>query len=83
MTQITLRNVPDGVRHKLKLVACQRHQSMNATALTLLQESLGLKPSCERQRDLSAIVGSWSEEEAREFERNTAVFEQVDEELWH
>jgi plasmid stability protein len=82
MTQITLRNVPDGVRHKLKLLAAQRHQSMNATAVTLLQESLGLKPSSESQRDLSAIAGSWSEEQVKEFEKNTAVFEQIDEELW-
>ena len=32
--------------------------------------------------DLDHLAGTWSREEAAEFERNTAVFEQVDEDLW-
>jgi hypothetical protein len=55
---------------------------MNALVVSLLEESLGLAPTPRNRRDLSNICGSWSEEEFREFERNTAVFEQVDGEIW-
>jgi len=51
MTQLTLRNVPDSIKHKLQLPSRQRGQSMNAAAVSLLQESLGLKPAQHTQRD--------------------------------
>jgi hypothetical protein len=35
-----------------------------------------------RRRDLSAIGGPWTAQEATAFERATAFFETVDEEVW-
>lgn len=82
MTQVTLRNVPDEVRHKLKVLARQKGKSMNSLTVELLEESLGFKPPAQRQRDLSDVFAIWSKHQANEFEKNTAVFAQIDEELW-
>jgi hypothetical protein len=32
--------------------------------------------------DLDSMAGTWSEEETAEFDRATASFRQIDEELW-
>lgn len=82
MTQVTLRNVPDEVRHKLKVLARQRGKSMNSLTVELLEESLGFKPPTQRQRDLTDVFVTWSTDQAREFEKHTMMFEQIDEELW-
>ncbi|MFL6193254.1 MAG: hypothetical protein ACJ75H_03730 [Thermoanaerobaculia bacterium] len=36
----------------------------------------------KEQRDLESLAGTWSEEDAEEFERVTEPLRQVDEELW-
>lgn len=56
----------------------------NSVRLWLLRQSLGLE---KRKRsvtysDLDHLAGTWSKEDAAEFEQNTAVFERVDEEMW-
>ena len=45
-------------------------------------ESLHLGDGGDRKRDLSDLAGTWSDEEAAEFEANTRVFEQIDDEMW-
>ena len=41
------------------------------------------KPSCGRwQRDLSPIAAKWDDHDVDAFERATAAFESVDEEVW-
>ena len=41
-------------------------------------ESLHRGDGKDRKRDLSDLAGTWSDEEAAEFEANTRVFEQID-----
>ena len=48
----------------------------------VLMESLHLGDGIDRKRDLSDLAGTWSDEEAKEFEANTRVFEQIDDEMW-
>jgi hypothetical protein len=52
--------------------------------LRLIRESLGIDKRKRNviYRDLDHLAGTWSQEEVAEFERNTAVFEKVDEEIW-
>ncbi|MBN1140462.1 MAG: hypothetical protein JXB25_01505, partial [Deltaproteobacteria bacterium] len=62
----------------------QEGTSVNAVTLRLLRESLGIE---KRKRgmvyqELDHLAGTWSEEQAEEFSRLTAVFEQVDETMW-
>ena len=56
---------------------------LNSVVLRLVREALGI----ERKKrivydDLDHLAGTWSEEDAAQFEQATAVFEKVDEELW-
>jgi plasmid stability protein len=84
MATMTLRGIDEQTAEALKERASRERTSVNAVTLRLLRESLGLE---KRRRsatysDLDHLAGTWSREEAAEFERNTAVFEQVDEDLW-
>ncbi len=84
MATMTLRGIDEQTAQALKERASRDGISVNAVTLRLLRESLGLE---KRRRsvtysDLDHLAGTWSREEEAEFKRNTAVFEQVDEELW-
>lgn len=47
----------------------------------LLREAVRLNPP-RMKRDLSALAGTWSQEEADEFDRQIRRSEQIDAELW-
>ena len=84
MATMTLRGIDDQTAQALKERASRDGVSVNAVTLRLLRETLGLE---KRRRsvtysDLDHLAGTWSREEEAEFNRNTAIFEQVDEELW-
>jgi plasmid stability protein len=84
MTTMTLRGIDEKTAEALKERATREGTSVNAVTLRILRESLGLD---KRKRnviynDLDHLAGTWSREQAAEFERNTAVFEKVDEEIW-
>ncbi len=84
MTTMTLRGVDERITAALKEKARKEGISVNALMLRVLKESLGI----EKKRrgvvydDLDHLAGTWSRKEAAEFERATAVFEKVDEEMW-
>ena len=82
MNQLTLRQIPDAVERRLRELARREGKSLNKTVVSLLAAGLGLEKPSRRRRDLSGIAGAWSEAEAAEFDRNTAVFDRIDEELW-
>ena len=50
--------------------------------MTLPELGGGTLPRDEKARDLSDLAGTWSEQEAAEFEENVRAFEQLDEALW-
>ena len=84
MATMTLRGIDEKTAEALKERAQKEGTSVNAVTLRLIRESLGLD---KRKRnviynDLDHLAGTWNQEEAAEFERNTAVFEKVDEEIW-
>lgn len=84
MATMTLRGIDERTAEALKEKAKQEGTSVNAVTLRLLRESLGLekKKRSTVYTDLDHLAGTWSREEAAEFKRHTAVFEQIDEELW-
>jgi len=82
MKQLTLRKIPEPVERALRALARETGMSLNKTAISVLRRGLGLEPSPKQKRDLSGIAGTWTEEEAKEFERNLEIFEQIDEEVW-
>ena len=85
MTQLTVRDVDRHLSEALKHEAETRGLSVNRLVLLLLRESVGLSP---RQRppmfdDLDHLAGTWSSEEAAEFERHLVVQRRIDGELWN
>ena len=82
MNQFSLRRVPLEVERRLRAVAQENGESLNAAINRILAESLGVVPEESRKRDLSDLAGTWSEEEAVEFERATEHFGQIDHEMW-
>lgn len=82
MAQLTLRQIPDNVEKKLRSRSRQSGQSINRTAIALLEEALGLRASDGKQRDLSMLAGGWKQADYDEFQRHTAQFDNIDAELW-
>jgi plasmid stability protein len=84
MADLTIRGLDEATTEQLRLEATRRGSSMNAVVKDLLRNGLGLaRPSPQRRHsDLDDLAGTWSDEDAREFEQAVALFEQVDPELW-
>jgi len=80
--QLTVRNLPEPVAKRLRDKARREGRSLNGTVAVLLADSLGVGGHQRKHRDLTGIAGTWTESEAAEFARNTALFESIDEELW-
>jgi plasmid stability protein len=80
MRNLTIRNVPEEVADALEAEKHRRGESLNQTVIQLLSQGLGV--GWVRSNGLAALAGRWSEEEANEFERAVAPFEEVDPELW-
>lgn len=85
MRTITLRNLPPELEEQVEVRAKELGLSLNRTVARLLEEHL-LPPSrplgSRRYRDLDHLAGSWSPEEADEFDRSLGEQRRIDPELW-
>ncbi len=82
MKSFTLHNVDDEVYKQLRLVAQSQDTSLNSVAKRVLREGLGVANK-KKKRDLSMLVGMWSKEEGKKFDRYIEQeFERIDEEDW-
>jgi len=77
-SQLTIRGVPDEVARRLGRLSKERGQSLNATALQLLAEAVGVD---ERRRRLERYV-TWSADEAAAFDRKIDNGRVIDDDLW-
>ena len=82
MNQLTLRQIPDRVAEKLRAAARERGESINKTAIHLLSIALRIEKHPSIKRKISNLAGTWSQEEADEFEKHVAFSEIVDEDVW-
>lgn len=84
MSTITLRGIDPQLAQTLKERARQENSSVNSLLLGIVKESLGLEKKQRRKQynDLDHLAGTWSEQEASEFEQAISSFETVDENLW-
>ncbi len=80
MSQITIRKIPENLDKQLRTLARTQNISLNKIVIQLLQRVLGITGN--KQRDLSDIVGTWDKEQCEEFEKNTKVFNEIDNEIW-
>jgi hypothetical protein len=82
MHQLTLREIPPELEREIRRTARMRGLSINRTVKALLAEALGILPTSEKRRDLSALSGTWSDAEAAAFESATEFFGRIDDEVW-
>ena len=80
--QMTLRQVPDAVEKGIRGRARSTGRSLNRVMIDLMEDSLKVRPVAKKRRDISRFAGQWSHAECAMFDRNTLVFEQIDEETW-
>jgi plasmid stability protein len=85
MKAITLRNLPPEVAKTIHQRAKQKKTSVNKTVIELLEESVGGKPKKKvnvRYHDLDHLIGTWTKEEAEQFDKITKSFRTIDPDLW-
>lgn len=84
MKTITIRGIDPELDRVIKTQAQQNNLSVNQWIVQALKKvtGTGKEPVFRKHHDLDALAGGWSKEEAKEFARNTRIFERIDEELW-
>ena len=84
MKAITIRGIDPELENRLRRVAGENADSLNATILKLLRRTLGLERTkpFPTYHDLDDLAGTWSAEDEHEFNSIQTGFEKVDEELW-
>lgn len=89
MKQTTVRGIDNNLARRLREEARRRGLSVNRTILLLLRQATGLAapfepPTSEAERftDLDHLAGTWSEQDADEFDRAVEDFSRVEEDLW-
>jgi hypothetical protein len=82
---ITIHHLDEASSEWIEEQASQHGVDKETIVLQLIHRGIDLEQRKEHlptHHDLDALAGTWSEEEAAEFDRATASFRQVDEELW-
>lgn len=86
MTQLTIRNFPEALEARIRELASERGWSLNKAVIFLLKKGAGLEETSQARvvgDRLKEFEGSWTEQEARGFERRTReVLETIEPELW-
>jgi len=84
MKTITIRGIEPGLDRVIKSRAKQDNLSVNQWILQVLKKvtGMGKEPVFKKHADLDALAGGWSKDEARSFQKNTQIFERIDEDAW-
>ena len=83
-SNFNLRGLPIAVMNRLKLAAQKQDTSVNLLIIRFIEQGIGYSHEVRKNthHELDKLAGTWSEEEAAEFQRNTADFEKIDKDLW-
>lgn len=82
MKTLTIRNVPKRLADALDRERRRHDRSLNSTVLELLGRSLGTDGQGPRRNGLAKLAGTWSLDEARQFDAAVAPFDKIDEDMW-
>ncbi len=83
MKALTLRNVKPELARAIERKAHEAGTSLSGAVISLLEQATGLaKKRKVLNHDLDHLIGSWSAEEARAFDKNLAQQRKIDPELW-
>jgi hypothetical protein len=84
--QLTLRGFDPELERRIQKVARDEGISLNQAVLRLLRKGAGLDTVKEDDDVVGAalddLIGTWSDEEAEEFDRAVSDFDAIDEEMW-
>lgn len=76
--QLTIRGVSDELGRRLTRLSRDRGQSVNATALSILEDAVGVNA----RRGRLKRYATWSAADVAEFDRALADQRVIDDELW-
>jgi hypothetical protein len=80
---ITIRNLPVELRERLEAEANREGVSLAQTVIRLLATGLNRSPNRRaRHHDLDELAGTWSAEEAAEFDEALAAQRRIDPDVW-
>lgn len=81
---IHVRKIDEDLLASLKQAAIAQKISVNTLILSLLRYGLGLtkKRKLPVYSDLDKFIGTWDAQDLKEFKKNVADFEKIDEDLW-
>ena len=79
---LTVRDVPLDVARALSDEQRRLGLSLEATVIALLQRALGLADEKTYDNGLGRFANTWTQRKREAFDRATAQFETIDEEMW-
>ena len=82
MASMSVRGLNDKALARLRRRAEREGSSLNSLVVRLLQGEGTQAKTREVFDDLDALAGTWSAQDLRVFERQTAAFSEVDATLW-
>ncbi|MBW2734837.1 MAG: hypothetical protein JRH20_20815 [Deltaproteobacteria bacterium] len=86
MEQLTIRGFDPELQRRIRRLAKSKGISLNRAVLELLRKGAGLDDTQDDTgligSSLDTFIGTWSDEEADEFEESIAEFSTIDEEVW-
>ncbi len=83
MKALTLRNIPYELSKLIQKKAANMHISLNQAVIKILAETIGEKQKKKTlHHDLDALAGTWTKEEASQFDRHLSKQRQIDKDLW-
>lgn len=84
MKSFTIHKLEGETYTRIEELAQREGTSINKTAKKLLRKALGIENEsvAERRKRFERFFGTWTEEQAAEFEEAVRVFDEIDEESW-
>ena len=86
LKQLTILGFDRALERHIRELARRERISLNQAVLRLLHQAAGIEGSSENPRtvgsSLDDLIGTWSEDEAREFQLAIADLDSVDEDMW-
>jgi plasmid stability protein len=84
MKTITVRGVDPDLDRAIKSRAEGDNISVNQWVLKILKKATGMEkePLFRKHHDLDELAGGWTKEDAAAFQKNTQIFERIDEDVW-
>lgn len=81
---VTIRGINEKLDRTLKAIARESQMSVNQWILQSLRKITGLEkqPPMIEHHNLGSLAGSWTKKNLEQFQSDTSIFADIDEEIW-